>query len=776
MPEIANHNAAGFDIEFLSWLISVHMALRLTLVLLYVNKAEKVPKLDLCETTKKEDAEEVHRMMNETFESITSINEDSTLEELEHSFVNFNSYSNLASRHSDDSYANASTPKRGHFVPLSIQNHLYHTKSDKLSYSPRDASFKKLQGYGKNIGHLESNFWSNRGNLDVSLASDASEIDSIDGTFDDLEISHEQRMKHRRLLDNNVSKLEEKCELLEDKNSKLMRTLSVIMRENKDVNEKLRLLQMEKTKTARELEDLDHKLGKVMADKNGLERNYAELQKEKKRLDRDAMKLNTENHQIQIQVHGFQRQISLKDGENESLRQQIAELRTEQTASKEEREALNKQIEEATEKCSVSDQKITDLLKERKGMLDEVRALCGMLEKSALEAAGEDVVAVPSRSRSKSIGDDSEATFETELFVAIENNIRIEGIVSDVKARLDVMAGFGKEDSKTVSEGVKKEGVKIVEPKGAGKPAKSKLPTKNRSGETRSSALRRAKSLRNEVGRRSVVVNKENDSIVPRGSKIKELMNEKLKIEQNYKELSVKSEKLDEELKTAKSQIEMLVRECGALDHEVARMRNGGSNQEVDHRSKFSIEKASDKTGSSEDSLFLRTKDIDKLGERHEELRKNFEASENKLRELEAELDACKDENLAVKRDARAAERKYEEVRCELQHYEGQNYSQKIENSRLRDHVIQLSQELNREQQRIEQLGNKHSAAKERNAMQIRKLEGELLKCVKKLDRYRDRERERRQQIKRMESTGKDSSEADSGLMPDHSDENVDLT
>jgi len=90
--------------------------------------------------------------------------------------------------------------------------------------------------------------------------------------------------------------------------------------------------------------------------------------------------------------------------------------------------------------------------------------------------------------------------------------------------------------------------------------------------------------------------------------------------------------------------------------------------------------------------------------------------------------------------------------------------------------VIQLSQELSREQQKIKELSEKLCTVKERNAMHIKRLEGEMMKFVKKLDRYREKEKERRQQLKRLEKSTKDSSEADSGLITDHIDDIIDLT
>lgn len=757
--ELLNGRLFGFDMEFMSWLTSAQMALRFIGVLLKMSIKTNAAKPDPCSTTKKENKED---LMNETFGSITSINDESTMEELDNSYINFTGYDvGLAN---DEVCAKSSTPKRGHYLPLTIQNQLYNTSMDN-SFNSRDSFFSKLPAYRSNAEFTEAKLWSKRGSLCVSLASDVSDIDSIDGTFDELELTHEQRLKHRRSRDNNVMKLEEKCELLEDKNSKLMRTLNVIMRENKDVNEKLRITNVEKTKVTRELQDLEHKLQKAIIDKKALESVLNEVKDEKSSMEKELRKFHSELKQMEIDNNGIQRQISMKGGENESLRQQIVELRTEMAASKSERDSLNQQVEEQQEKCKTIEKDLEELTKSREKITNQLQELCGMLEKATSDGSeAEDNTQVRRRTKNSDFGN-CDGGFETELFVAIENNIRIEGIVNEVKMRIGKMVGANDGNAQGGKE--RKERVMIIEPGSGGKGNKRKGGQLNRGGETRTSTLRRAKSLRTE--RKPVVPNKESEGVVPRGSKIKELMNEKLQIESNYKELVVKNEKVEEELKTAKAQIEMLIKECGILDHQLASMRRP-KNGDFKYVTDMEI------TGGSEDSLFLKTTEINKLGEAQEEMKKNLQSSQKKIEELESELTISRDENAATKRRMRDIERKYEAAKSELHHYENQNYSQKIENTRLRDHVIQLSQELSREQQRIEQLSSKLSTVKERNATHIRKLENEMMKCVKKLDRYKEKGRERRQQIKRLETSGKDSSEADSGLVPDHSDENIDLT
>eukprot|EP00795_Rhopilema_esculentum_P002970 gene2970-1224_t len=769
IAEVVNYEAAGFDVEFIAWLISVHMALRLALALLSLPKAStNASGLKIDEIVDKQEDSEMQQLMNDTFESITSIDNDSTLDDFDKSYDNFNSYGV-----GEDVYAKASTPKRGHFMPLNIQNQLYCAGKGKMTkLMPKESHFHQISSLRMNSrgsSLMEPNMWPTKGCLNVSLASDLSEFDSIDGGTDEMDITHEQKMKHRRLIDSNVTKLEEKCDLLEEKNSKLMRTLNVIMRENKDVNEKLRLMQVEKLKTTREIEDFEHKLSKIRSDKVALECSTNEMKNEQKRAEKEAKRFSLENKQIQIQNHGLQRQISMKDGENESLRQQIAELKTELAASKADMEDSSKKIEELEGKCKEDDLRIKELITDRDGRLTELKAMYVKLEKSLSEGDSEE----SRKAKGFEVGDD-EGTFETELFVAIENNIRIEGIINEVKVKLSKLIDPEKKEEEGNGDAKKKESVVIVDPRNVtNKTMKKKLQQKSRGGETKASVLRRAKSLRNESAKKPVVVNKNNDNIVPRGGKIKELMNEKLKIEKSYKELLLKNEKVEEELKTTKSQIEMLVSECGVLDHELAKMKKNGA---VNLETNFELDVTGDESRGFEDSLFLRTRDIDKLSEKHEELRRSLNNSRNRIQELESELAISLDENVATKRHARDMERRYEEAKSEVQHYQGQNYSQKIENTRLRDHVIQLTQELSREQQRVEQLASKVGNMKERNALQVRRLEGEMLKCVKKLDRYRERERVRRQELKQMDNSGKDSSEADSGMVPDHSDENVDLT
>ncbi len=129
---------------------------------------------------------------------------------------------------------------------------------------------------------------------------------------------------------------------------------------------------------------------------------------------------------------------------------------------------------------------------------------------------------------------------------------------------------------------------------------------------------------------------------------------------------------------------------------------------------------------------------------------------------------------IEMKHHARDMERKNDNLACELQHFKTQSYSQKIECSRLKEHLIELGQELNREQQKAGQLSGKLAAVKEKYNAQIARVEAELVKCAKKLDRYREREKERRQEAKRKESSS--VTEADSGLMQDQSEDYLDLT
>lgn len=764
ISELLKNISLGFDVEFMSWLICSQMALRFIGVLLKLSITMNVPKEDPCANAEEQKKEE---LMNETFESISSIDEASTtMEDLNKSYVNFYSYD--IDLPNDDMFAKSSTPKRGHYLPLSIQNQLYNTSMDQSSFNSRDSFLNKLHGYRGTVDYKEMRLWPKGSKLCVSLASDVSDTDSIDGTFDDVELTHEERLKQRRSLDNNVMKLEEKCELLEDKNSKLMRTLNVIMKENKDTNEKLRITQVEKSKMTRELQEMDHKLQKIFTDKKAFEGIMDELKDERATAEKEVRKCYSELKQLEIKNHGLQRQISMKDGENESLRQQIVEMRTEISASKVDREMLNKQVEEQEEKCKTNEKDIEELSKGRDAMLGKLQELCLILGKASADGEeAEDNGEVRRRTKSCNAGD-SEGTFETELFVAIENNIKIESIINDVRGKLEKMVGAKDGDESARKE---KRQLTIVEPRNCAKTMKRNGGRLSRSSETKTSTLRRAKSLRTE--RKPVASNSEAEGVVPRGSKIKELMNEKIKIEKNFKELVLKNEKVEEELKTAKTQIEMLVKECGILDHQLANMKKQSPHRED---LKFPLETVKDSARNSDESLFLRTTDINRLGETQEEMKKEMQESQKRIEELESELAINKDENTTTKRQMREIERKYEAAKNELHHYENQNYSQKIENTRLRDHVIQLSQELNREQQRVEQLSSKLSSVKERNVSHIRKLENEMMKCVKKLDRYKEKERDRRQHTKQMGTNGKDSSEADSGLVPDHSDENIDLT
>ena len=753
ISDLVRHISSGYDVEFISWLSSAQMTLRFIAVLLKMSIKMNVLKMDSCDALKNENDGDV---LNETFDSITSINDESTMEELDSSCANFNDHG-MRMTH-DDIYAQSSTPKRGHYLPLWIQNQLYNTSRVNPSFNARDTIYGKSIGFKGQGGYYEEMC----SNLSESLAVDATDFDSIDGSLDDLEMTHEERLKYRRSLDNNVIKLEEKCELLEDKNSKLRRTLNVIMKENKDLNEKLRVTEIEKSKMTRDTQELDHKIQMIIAAKRTVESSLSDVTEEKARIEKELRRIYSEIEQSEIDCNGLRRQISMKDDENESLRQQIVQMRTEIAASNAERDSLSKQADETQEKCRFAEKELEEVTKEHESMINKIQGLCRMLGK-ALERA--EIEESPSEQRRSS--HDGEATFETELFVAIENNIRIEGLVNDVKEQLVVMIGENEKSLKNSSEKGKREKLRIVEPSKVEKVCRRKGFQANRNGDTKASTLRRAKSLRSE--RKPTICSKEGD-VVPRGSKIKELMNEKLKIENDYKELIKQNEKNEEELKTTKTQIDMLVKECGILDHQLASMR-----KQVGHEGKFDSE-ACNLSRSQESTLFLRTKEINELGETQEEMRKSLEMSQNKIGDLESELAMSKDKNSATKRHARELERKHETLKKELHHYETQSYNQNIENTRLRDHVIQLSQELSREQQRVEQLTSKLSTTKEKNATQVRKLECEMMKCVKKLDRYREREKERRQQFKRFESNTKDSSEADSGLVPDQSDEVIDLT
>ena len=736
----------------MSWLISAQMALRFIAVLLKMTIKTNALDTDSCDTAETEKKEDV---LNETFESISSINDDSTLEDLDSSYANFAGYGMKKS--SDDVYANSSTPKRGHNLPLWIQNQLYNANRTHSSFCYTDSSWNTIPVYGRHgrFGEGPCNY------LNESLTMDTSDVDSINGSLDDLEMTHEERLKYKRSLDKNVMKLEEKCELLEDNNSKLRKTLHVIMKENKDLSEKLRVTKLDKSKITRELQELEHKLQMVAAAKKALESNLNDVNDEKTKVEAELKRCLSEVKQIEINNNGLRRQISMQDDENESIRQQLVKIKTELAESKADREMLSRQVQETQDKHRFIEEELEEMTKEHTTIITKLKGFSKMLEKVMDETESEE-----SGNEVRRSSCNAEATFETELFVAIEKNVRVEGIVNEVKEQMNEMINANGNGSKNSIEKGKREKLRIVEPKG--NVCKRKGGQLSRNGETKTSTLRRAKSLKSE--RKSSLCSKEGGDVAPRGSKIKELMNEKLKIENDYKELMQKHEKSEEELKTAKTQIEMLVKECGILDHQLVSIKKQIGRNDND---KLHLEKA-DLSKSNESSLFLRTREINELEVTQEEIKEHLKMSQNKIQELESELATSKDRNAVAKRHMKEMERKYEAAKKELHHYEAQSYNQNIENTRLRDHVIHLNQELGREQQRIDHLNRKLTTLKEKSTTQIRKLECEMMKYVKKLDRYK--ERDRRQNMKRLETSAKDSSEADSGLIPDHIDDIIDLT
>ena len=735
----------GFDVELMSWLVSSQLALRFIAVLLKMSLKANV--LDTRDFDKNETDDE-GGVLNETFESITSINDDSTLEELDESYASTNSGMEVAN---SDVYAKSSTPKRGHCLPLWIQNQLFSTSRTHAGIISRESFYRKAHECRGHVGYSDSSY----GDLNDL---DPSDVDSIDGYLDNTEISHEEQLKYTRAMDFNVMKLEEKCEFLEDKNSKLRKTLNILMKENKEFNEKLRVADVDKSKLKREVQGLGHKLQMTVTAKRAVESNLNDVSDEKTAMESEIKRYHSELKHCEIEMNGFRRQVSMRDGEIGSLRQQIAELKAEVAASKADGKVLSTQIEEAREKHKVIEQKSVDMANAHETTMQKLRELCKKLEKVGEVATEED------RQEARRNGKDDEATFEVELFVAIENNIKIEGIVNDVKEHLHKMVGVNEENT----EMGKREGVKVAN--GFEKATNRKGAQMNRSKETKTNATRKAMPLRHN--QKSFAGSKERDGIPQKGSKIKELMNEKLRTEMDNKELMQKNAKIEEELKTAKTQIEMLVKECGVLDHQLLHMRKQlGDNVE----SNLHLE-VNDISKSNDSSLFLRTKELNELEETREELKESLEILQNKIQDLELELTVSKEKNSISKRHAKEMEKKYEAVKKQLRHFESQNYNQNIENGKLRDHVIQLSQELSREQHKIKELSEKLCVVKERNAMHIKRLEGEMMKFVKKLDRYREKEKERRQQLKRLETSTKDSSEADSGLVPDHIDEIIDLT
>jgi len=743
IADVVSNISLGFDVDFMSWLVSAHMALRFITVLLKISM--KTNALDICHFDKNGTDNE-GGVLNETFESITSINDDSTLEELDESYASTNSGMGVAN---DDVYAKSSTPKRGHCLPLWIQNQLFSTSITHASIVSRDSFYNKAPGCGGHVGYNDSSY----GDLNDL---DPSDVDSIDGYMDDTEISHEEQLQYTRAMGFNVMKLEEKCELLEDKNSKLRKTLNIIMKENKELNEKLRVANIDKSKLAREVQGLGQKLQMTITAKRVAESNFNDVNDEKTAIENEITRYHSELKHCEIEINGFRRQVSMRDGEIESLRKQIAEMKTEAAASKADGKILCTQIEEAREKYKVIEQKSVDMANAHEMTMQKLRELCKKLEKAGKGETEEN--------RIQTNGQDEEATFEMELFVAIENNIRIEGIVNDVKDQLHEMVGANEENT----EKGKREGVRVAH--SLEKATKRKGIQMNRSKEAKTNATRKAMPLRRN--HKSFGYSKERDGIPPKGSKIKELMNEKLRTEMDNKELVQKNAKIEEELKTAKTQIEMLVKECGVLDHQLLNMKKQlGDNVEGNLRLEMK-----DISRSNDSSLFLRTKEINELEETREELKENLEILQNKIHDLESELTVTKEKNSISKRHAKEIEKKYEAAKKQLRHFESENYNQNIENGKLRDHVIQLSQELSREQQKIKELSEKLCTVKERNAMHIKRLEGEMMKFVKKLDRYREKEKERRQQLKRLEKSTKDSSEADSGLITDHIDDIIDLT
>ncbi len=609
------------------------MALRLTLLVLHITKSNNVTKTNPCGTP---DESLIERgEFNETFGSISAIDEGSTVEEVQRGIVSFKSFASLGEHFITDHYNTASTPKRGLPVPFSLQSQFYEAKHDLPSFD-LESSFD-ISNF-KQASYLDKNTWLPKEQLNGNLMSKV-ELESMDDTVHDIEVSHQHRLKQRRLKNLNAVKLEEKCELLEDKNSKLIRTLNVIMRENKDMNEKLRVWSTEKARTSRDFEENRRKLERVLAENSSLERNLDSLQMERKRWETEALKLNTDNHQIRIEMHALNRQIAVKETENDSLREQITDLQTELSVANADREFLDKQLEERVARSECDGKLIEDTVLEKEKILADLKAIC-----SGLEDADDDVndnQALSGRKRSKSCNlSANDTTFETELFVAIENNIRIESIVNEVKAKLTALTCPDVSEKKEVRGNFGKEGVKIIPPKMGNKPQGARVAGKRgMNGETKASALRRSKSLKERNSRRAVEKTGDKDSAVGtqvKGTEIKELMNEKLKIEGSYKELLKKHDKVEEDLKTAKTQIEMLVNECGALDHELGKFKKGRKAYEGFASTDGA---ADDCSAEVDESLFLRTKEIENLGNKHQELKKICEDYESKLRQLEHDLE-----------------------------------------------------------------------------------------------------------------------------------------
>eukprot|EP00794_Sanderia_malayensis_P020469 gene20469-22485_t len=798
LPPIAiNHDADLIDFGFLSWMVNVHMALRLSLLILHVGRlsSEGLAQPRIAIATEEEQSGGAREELNTS------------------SFAKISSFASLGEYATSEFYTTtASTPKRTIPLPMSIQNQIHSTKIRPMISIEPELSFDLLHPQiGGNGGFnlascFDSKSWLHKDKLNVSVASG---FDSMDDFI--VGESEVDMLRQRQLQNASMAKFEDKCLSLEDKNAKLRRTLNVIMKENKDLKDKMSAGNAETKKAVKELELAEMKLQRVTAENSSLGRNLQALQMEGKRWEGEALKLNTENHQNRIDMLAIKKQVETKTAENELLKEQVSELQITQSMLTADREFLSKQLEEKEKKLEEDGEKFEDVYKEKEKLLHDVKTICAMLEQQMNERVVNEDAALSGggrRKRSKSIdaSDGNDATFETELFVAIENNIRIESIVGTVKSKLEglicgaIDSGDVGKDMASLKSCSGKETVAFAVPNKVtmkttvGNSQRQVAASKGgRAGtETRASALRRSKSLKaastakkSDATYQQIGRSKETGSVGQvKGTKIKELMNEKIKVETNYKELAKRHVKLEEELKTAKNQIEMLVNECGTLDHELGKYKNSKrivGCESVERSLTSGSSCASDDGDNCEkqgSSLFLRTKEIENLGDRHQELKRTCEEYEGKIKQLELDLESSRDEYMSVKRQIRDAERQCDDTACELRHFKTQAYAQKVDCARLKEHLVQLGQELSKEQQRSGQLTVKLSTTKERYAMQIGKMETELLKCAKRLDRYRERERAAREETKRREISGKDSSvnEADSGLMPDQSEDYLDLT
>ena len=799
-------NHSEITLGELSWIIAVDMVLKLALLILQIARSTRKSNQHQNKGT-----QEYYRLQSlsyttsisdpsaTNFDDITVTIEESTLEDLNESYMKYSSCANLAQRLFDEdnepyktnlytSHYNEPKPTWPPYDPYDTLNVYSHGKSQGYDYGYPPARQWASHVRMSSVFSFDTGVKYRPDTLEVFQKQDICEVDSIDGTS----IGSTNNLSNiysspRHLYDVNSSRMREKVSLLEDKNSKMLRTLNVIMKENKDLNEKLRKSQSEKTRAMKDLDDAEKQLDIVVSDKSKIERRYSELEIEKTGWEDSALKLNEENHQLQIQVHSLHRQVSLKESETTALRDNVSELRTELSLSKSDKEFLTNQLASKEEQAIIHIKEIEKLKEDQDALKTKLTSLCESLKDIKLCDSIECPFENSKRAKKRSKGVPNEAydvTMEIELFVAIENNVKLESTITELRHKLTSLV-------QTESEGVVNEekiecqmaDVKEV----AG--SMDKMQRQQNPPANKANSLKKAKVLKQERNKGQVVNGKTGKAKtvkLPKTTKITELMNQNIELDKTNKELTAKVDQLEDELKTAKSQIDMLVKECGNMDHELSRYRkdkNKSSDSLTEsieelRRSNEVIKKVDKREGTgSEDNIFLKTREIKELGDQHVEIKQQMRTSEKKQRELESELEIVNDENVSLKRRIRFIEEKYQEAEMELHHLKSQHYEVNVENAELRRCVSQLNQEIHKERRKLEQYQGKWNSTKGKLDDQISKYKEEIVKYAKKIERYKERERERRKEVVRIENGERNSvNETDSGLAQDDMEEYLDLT